>query len=170
MSREKTIIISWFSLTFSGTGPMEPSSSATGLYRYDTQTVPSLKRCPSSFHSHWLPALLVLPGWCSSEWSQVEFIKDASFCPVCCVHYLQISLLQCSERLLIMVGISVKSFVYVRGHQPSHTRPVIQPGFLSYPENCLYIEKVKAGVHLVGQKTRPDSEPCRTGWLTTGFK
>lgn len=95
------------------------------------QHSPSPKQHPSSFVSHWLSALSVLSGWCSPEWTQVEFIKVASLYPICCVHHLQIPLLQCSEGLFVMVGISIKlmALVYVKGCKPSTTRPIIQPGF-----------------------------------------
>lgn len=63
--------------------------------------------------SHWPSALSGLSGRHCPEWSQVEFIEVSPLCPLCCVHHLQIPLLQCSEGLFIMVGIFLKSVVLV---------------------------------------------------------
>ena len=59
-----------------------------------------------------------------------------------------------------MVGISIQSMalVYVRGCKPSPTRPIIQPGFLSYRQLLLRRKQrsqVNAILNLVGQ-TQPD--------------
>lgn len=50
----------------------------------------------------------VLSGRCWPEWPQVEFIQVSSLYTFCCVHHLQVPLLQCPEGLLIMVIPSVK--------------------------------------------------------------
>lgn len=139
------------------------------------QHLPSPQQRLNSFVSHWLSALSVLSGWCSSEWTQVEFIKVTSLYPICCVHYLQIPLLQCFKGLFIMVGISTKSMVlvYVKGHKPSTTRPIIHLGFLPGRQLLLHRKlgsQVKAGVYLVRQKTRPDCGPCSTGFDDHWFK
>lgn len=95
------------------------------------QRLPSPTQHPSSLVSHWLSALSVLPGWRCPEWTQEELIKVASLYPLCCVHHLQIPVLQRSKGLFIMVGISIKliALVYVKSFKPRTTRPIIQQGF-----------------------------------------
>lgn len=134
------------------------------------QHLPSPKRHPNSFVCHWLSAPSVLSGWCSPEWTQVEFIKVASLYPICSMHYLQIPLLQCSKGLFIMVGISVKSMalVYVRGHEPSTTRPIIHLGFLFYQaDNCSYIENWIPGESscLPGRTENPAGLRSLSDWV-----
>lgn len=138
------------------------------------QRLPPPKQRLSSFVSHWLSALSVLSGWRSPEWTQEELIKVASLYTICCVHHLQIPVLQCSKGLFIMVGISIKlmPLVYVKGLKPRTTRPIIQQGFCptrqtNYCLNRKLVSQVKAGVYLVGQKI--NCRPCMTGLMTTGW-
>lgn len=73
-----------------------------------------------------------------------------------------------------MVGISIKSMalLYVKGHKPSTTMPIIHPSGISVllGRQLLLHSKlgsqVKAGVYLAGQKTWPDWGPCRTELMT----
>lgn len=57
--------------------------------------------------SHWLSTLSGLSGRCCPEWPQVEF-QVPSIYALCCVCHLQVPLLQRSERLPVMVIISIK--------------------------------------------------------------
>lgn len=93
---------------------MELLCNPTEQYRYKhTHSHTNRKTCRIEWMQtvvfHWLSTLSVLSGRCSPKWPQMEFIKVPSLYTLCCVCHLQVPLLQCSERLLVMVIISIKS-------------------------------------------------------------
>lgn len=78
-------------------------SAGTNTHRHtDTQTT---NQWIQRFIFNWLSCLSVLSGSCSPEWPPVDLLKVPSLYALCCVRHLQVPLLQCSERLLVMVMI-----------------------------------------------------------------
>lgn len=85
--------------------------------------------------SHWFFAFSVLSGRCCPKRPSVEFIEISSLCSLFCVRHFQVPLLQCPERLSVMVISCFKStdsdafnafytFFFLRNFCPSTSQSV----------------------------------------------